>query len=71
MGDCVVGTLELHQSGLGSVGGAAASICAGATVARLVGQNTGAVLMLKVNSFVAPHNPLASACLLGEEEILM
>lgn len=39
------GALEVHQDGLGSVGGAAATIYAGATVARLVRLNTGAVLI--------------------------
>lgn len=53
-----VGTLELHQGGLGSVGGAAAGVCAGATVARLVGLDAGAVLIGEVDGFVAPHHPL-------------
>lgn len=40
-----IGTLELHQSALGSVGGAAAAVCAGTTVAGPVGQDAGAVLI--------------------------
>lgn len=44
------GTLEVHQSSLGSVGGAAAAVCAGAAVARLVGLDTGAVFIGEVDS---------------------
>lgn len=68
-GGFTVGTLELHQGGLGSVGGAAAAVCAGATVARLVWLDAGAVLIGEVDSCVAPHHPLAFiASLRGEKE---
>lgn len=64
-----VGTLELHQGGLGSVGGAAAGVCAGATVARLVGLDAGAVLIGEVDGFVDPHHPLTlTASLHGVKE---
>lgn len=51
------------------MGGTAASVCAGATVARLVGLDAGAVLIGEVDSLVAPHHPLAlTAFLQGEKE---
>lgn len=63
------GTLEIHQDGLGSVGGTAAAIYAGATVARLVGLNTGAVLIGEVHGFLTPHHPLAlTASLQGDKD---
>lgn len=58
-GGFTAGTLELHQGGLGSVGGTAAAICAGTTVARLVGLDAGAVLIGEVDGFVTPHHLLA------------
>ena len=68
-GDFTIRTLEIHQSSLGSVGGAAAAVCAGATVARLVGLDAGAVLIGEVDGLVAPHHPLAlAASLQGEKE---
>lgn len=71
-GGFTVGTLELHQGGLGSVGGTAAAVCAGATVARLVGVDAGAVLIREVDGFVAPHHPLAlTASLRGEKDPLV
>lgn len=54
-----ISTLELHQRGFGSVRGAAASVCAGATEARFVGLDAGAVLIGEVNGFAAPHHLLA------------
>lgn len=69
LGGFAVGTLEVHQGGLGSVGGAAAAVCAGAAVARLVGTDAGAVLIGEVDGGVAPHHPLAlTASLWGEKE---
>lgn len=66
-----VGTLELHQGGLGSVGGTAAAVCAGATVARLVGVDGGAVLVGEVDGCVTPHHPLAlTASLRGRERTI-
>lgn len=62
-----VSTLEVHQRGFGPVRGAAAAICAGATEARFVGLDAGAVLMGEVNGFVTPHHLLApTASLQGE-----
>lgn len=58
-GGSAVGTLELQQGGLGSVGGTAAAVCAGAAVARPVGLDAGAVLVGEVDSCVTPHHPLA------------
>ena len=67
-GGFTVGTLELHHSSLGSVGGTAAAVCAGATVARLVGLDAGAVLIGEVDGCVAPHHPLTlTASLQGEK----
>lgn len=54
-----ISTLELHQRGFGSVRGAAASVCAGATEQRFVGLDAGAVLIGEVNGFAAPHHLLA------------
>lgn len=54
-----IGTLEVYQDGLGSVGCTAAAIYAGATVTRLVGLNTGTVLIGEVHGFLTPHHPLA------------
>lgn len=60
--DCFTfGTLKLHQGGLGSVGGTAAAVCAGATEARLVGLDTGAVFIGEVDGFVTSHHPLTLA----------
>lgn len=67
-GGFTIGTLEVHQGRLGSVGGTAASVCAGATVARLVGLDTGAVLIGEVDGFVALHHPLALAASLPGRE---
>lgn len=67
-GGFAIGALEVHQGGFGSVRGAAAAICAGAAVARLVGLDAGAVLIGEVNGCVAPHHPLASAASLLLEE---
>lgn len=64
LGGFTAGTRELHQGGLGSVGGAAAAVCAGATEARLVGLDTGTVLVGEVDCLVAPHHPLALTALL-------
>lgn len=70
-GGFTVGTLEVHHDGLGSVWGAAAAVCAGATVARLVGLDAGAVLVGEVDGCVAPHHPLAfTASLQGDKETL-
>lgn len=67
--DLSVGAFELHGQGGGSVGGAAAAVCAGAAVARLVGTDAGAVLIGEVDGGVAPHHPLAlTASLWGEKE---
>lgn len=64
-----ISTLELHQSCFGSVGGAAAAVCAGATVTGLVGLDAGAVLIGKVHSFVTPHHPLTlAASLWGDKD---
>lgn len=70
-GAFTVGTLELHQRGLRSVGRAAAAVYTGATVARLVGLDAGAVLVREVDGFIAPHHPLAlTASLQGEKDAL-
>lgn len=70
-GGFTAGTLELHQGSLGSMGGTAAAVCAGAAVARLVGVDAGAVLIGEVDGFVTPHHPLAlTASLRGEKEPL-
>ena len=67
--DLSVGAFELHGQGGGSVGGAAAAVCAGATVTRLVCLDAGAVLIGEVDGRVAPHHPLAFiASLWGEKE---
>lgn len=55
------GAAELHQGRLGPVWRAAASVGAGAAVARLVGLDAGAVLVGKVLSRLAAHHPLAPA----------
>ena len=69
-GGFAAGTLELHQGGLGSMGGTAAAVCAGATITWLQGLDTGAVLIGEVDGFVAPYHPLAlSASLLGGKEL--
>lgn len=54
-----VGALELHQAGLGAVGGTATAVRAGATVARLVGLDAGAVLIGELNGVVTSRHPLA------------
>lgn len=69
LGGFTVGTLELHQSCLGSVGGAASAVCAGATVAWFVGLDTGAVLMGEVGRCVAPDHPLALAASLKGDNV--
>ena len=72
LGGFAVGTPEVHQGGLGSVGGAAAAVYAGATVARVVGMDAGAVLIGEVDGSVTPHHPLAlTASLWGEEELFI
>lgn len=63
-----IGTLELHQGSLGSVGGTAATVCAGATVVSLVSVDTCAVLVGEVDGFVAPHHPLAPAASLHRDK---
>lgn len=68
-GGFTVGALELHQAGFGSVWGTAASVRAGATVARLVGLDAGAVLIREVNGVVTSRHPLTlTASLLQERE---
>lgn len=52
------GAAELHQGGFGPVWSTAAAVRAGATVARLVGLDAGAVLIGEVDGRVAPHHPL-------------
>ncbi len=67
-GGFTVGALEIHQSGLGSVGGTAAAVCARATVAWLVGLDAGAVLIGEVDGCLSPHHPLALGASLCEEK---
>lgn len=67
LGGFATGTLEIHEGGLGSVGGAAASVHAGATVARLVGQNAATVLVGEVHGRFAPQHPLALTASLQED----
>lgn len=68
-GSQAIGTVELYQGCFGSVGSTAAAVCAGATVARLVGLDTGAVLIGEVNGFFTPDHLLApTASQLGERE---
>lgn len=63
------GTPEVHQDSLGSVGGTASAIYAGATIARLVGLNTGTILIGEVYGFLTPHHPLAlTASLQGDKD---
>lgn len=69
LGGFTVGTLERHQSCLGSVGGAASAVYAGPTVAWFVSLDTGAVLIGEVDRCVAPHHTLALAASLQGENV--
>lgn len=66
-----LGTLELHHDGLCSVGGTAAAVYAGATVARLVGLDAGAVLIGEMDGCFTSRHPLTlTAFLQGHKEPL-
>lgn len=68
-GAFTVGTLEVHQGRLGSVGGAASAVCAGPAVTWCVGLDAGAVFVGEVRGLAAPHHPLALAASLQVKKV--
>lgn len=67
-GGFTIGALEVHQGRLGSVGGAASAVCAGAAVTWCVGLDARAVLVGEVRGRGALHHPLALAASLQEKK---
>lgn len=61
--------LEVHQGRLGSVGGAAPAVSAGAAVTRCEGLDARAVLVGEVHGRAAPHHPLALAASLQGKKV--